>query len=682
MMIRFKRVFIFIVLWLFCSATFAQIQDPVKWTFSTEKTSDTTANLYLKAKIEKGWHLYSQNIKPGGPLPTEIKFEKSKQYQLIGKAGESKGVTEYDSAFEMKILQFSKSATFTQKIKVLSDKKFTIKGTVNYMCCSGVSCLPPKDVEFNFTLEGFTKSKAEVLPDSVSKKPEADSTEKVKKDTVASVPANADNDITGKGGSLWWIFLTGFLAGLAGVITPCVFPMIPMTVSFFLRGSEKRSKAKKQAIFYGISIIFIYTCIGLIISALLGPSFINWLSTHWLPNILFFLLFLIFALSFLGMFEIIMPSWLVNKSDKQVEKGGYIGTFFMALTLVLVSFSCTAPIVGALLVEAATGQVIEPAIGMFGFSLAFALPFTLLAFFPALLAKMPKSGGWMNSVKVVLGFFIMALGMKYLVVPDQVYHWNLLSRDIFLALWIVIFTLMGLYLLGKIKLKHDSDLPHVSILRLILSIFVFTFVIYLMTGLFGNPLKSISSLLPPQETSFFTANPGNTTTSENKFELCEKPKYSEFLHFPPDLKLQGYFDYAQGMACAKKLNKPVLLDFNGHACAKCKEMEAKVWSNEQVLKKLREDYLIISLFTDDRAALPESEWITSAFDGKIKKTIGDKNSDFQTTRFKVNAMPFYVLLDTAGEILVPPKGHDLNIENYVKFLDDGLKEFEKRNIKP
>jgi len=676
----YKKAFIALALLLFYSASFAQILDPVKWTFSSEKTSDSTADLKLTGKIGKGWHMYSQFIKPGGPLPTEFKFDKSKDFQLLGKVTEPKGNTEFDSAFMMKIQQFTKTATFIQKIKVLSDKKFSVKGTVNYMACSGVSCLPPKDVDIAFTLEGYKKAKAVVVLDTIPEKPKTDTTQKIKKDTTTKISATSgSNDITGKGGSLWWIFLTGFLAGLAGVITPCVFPMIPMTVSFFMRNSEKRSKARRQAIFYGISIIFIYTCIGLIISALLGPAFIAWLSTHWVPNILFFLLFLIFALSFLGMFEIVMPSWLVNKSDKQVEKGGFVGTFFMALTLVLVSFSCTAPIVGALLVQAATGQVIEPAIGMFGFSLAFALPFTLLAFFPALLAKMPKSGGWMNSVKVVLGFFILALGMKYLVVPDQVYHWNLLSRDIFLAIWIVIFSMMGFYLLGKLKLKHDSDLPHVSIFRLILSIVVFTFVIYLITGLFGSPLKSISSLLPPQETSFFMANNSNTTTGDNKSELCEKPKYSDILHFPADLKLQGYFDYAQGMACAKKMHKPVLLDFNGHACAKCKEMEAKVWSNDEVLKRLKENYLIISLFTDDRQSLPEAEWVTSTFDGKVKKTIGDKNADYQTTRYKVNANPFYVLLDNAGEILVPPRGYDLSIDNYIKFLDDGQKEFNKRN---
>jgi len=664
---------------LFCGITsFSQVLKPVKWTFSANKTTDSTANLYLKATIDKGWHVYSQYISGEGPVPTTFTFGKSKDYQLVGKVYEPKGVEEFDPNFDMKIIYHSGTVSFVQKIKLLSDKKITVKGSLNFMCCDDKRCLPPEDIEFSFNLQGYAKAKPDNKYDTVSENLNKDSIKETKKDTASVAPANSDNsDITGKGGSLWWIFIAGFLAGLAGVITPCVFPMIPMTVSFFIRNTEKRSKAKTQAIFYGLSIIIIYTGIGLIISAILGPSFINWLSTHWLPNVLFFLLFLVFALSFFGLFEIVLPSWLVNKSDKQVDKGGYVGTFFMALTLVLVSFSCTAPIVGALLVEAATGEVIEPAIGMFGFSLAFALPFTFLAFFPALLVKLPKSGGWLNSVKVVLGFFILALGMKFLVIPDQTYHWGLISREIFLSFWIVIFTFMGLYLLGKIKLPHDSELPHISIFRLILSVFIFAFVIYLMLGLFGSPLKTISGLLPPQTSSVFKNISETTPTSRNKFNLCEKPKYADFLNLPYDL--QGYYDYEQGLACAKKLNKPVFLDFNGHGCAKCKEMEAKVWSDAEVLKKLSENFVIISLYIDDKTTLPESEWVTSTFDGKVKKTIGTKNADLQTTRYKINAQPYYVLLDTKGKLLVLPEAYNLNVDAFVEFLERGLKEFKKRS---
>jgi len=675
-----EKHFIFIIFLLISTTLYSQILKPVKWTFSANKTTDSTANLYLKATIDKGWHLYSQTIPPDGPIPTSFTFVKDNNYQLVGKVYEPKGIEEYDPNFEMKVIYHSGTVTFIQKIKILSDKKITVKGSLTFMCCDNARCLPPEDIDFSFNLEGYAKTKPGNKCDTVSESPNKDSIKEAKKDTASVALVNSDNsDITGKGSSLWWIFIAGFLAGLAGVITPCVFPMIPMTVSFFIRNTEKRSKAKTQAIFYGLSIIIIYTGIGLIISAILGPSFINWLSTHWLPNVLFFLLFVVFALSFFGLFEIVLPSSLVNKSDKQADKGGYAGTFFMALTLVLVSFSCTAPIVGALLVEAATGEVIEPAVGMFGFSLAFALPFTFLAFFPALLAKLPKSGGWLNSVKVILGFFILALGMKFLVIPDQTYHWNLLSREIFLSFWIIIFTFMGLYLLGKIKLSHGSGLPHISIFRLILSIFVFVFVIYLILGLFGSPLKTISGLLPPQTSSVFKNISETAPTNRNKFNLCEKPKYADFLHLPYDL--QGYYDYEQGLACAKKLNKPVFLDFNGHGCAKCKEMEATVWSDAEVLKKLSENFVIISLYIDDKTTLPESEWVTSTFDGKVKKTIGTKNADLQTARYKINAQPYYVLLDTKGELLVLPKAYDLNVDSFVNFLEGGLKEFEKRSEK-
>ena len=484
--------------------------------------------------------------------------------------------------------------------------------------------------------------------------------------------------------SLWLFFFISILAGLAALLTPCVFPMIPMTVTFFMQSSDNRANAITKALIYGVSIIVIYTFIGLILSITLGPGFINWLSTHWLPNILFFILFTIFAASFFGMFEIVLPSWIVNRSDKQADKGGYAGAFFMALTLVLVSFSCTAPLVGGLLVEAATGEVIKPVVGMFGFSLAFAFPFTLLAFFPSWLSKLPKSGGWLNSVKVVLGFIILALGMKFLIIPDQTYHWGILDREIYLAIWIVIFTLMGFYLLGKIKLSHDSDLPHISVQRLALSIVTFAFVLYLIPGMFGAPLKAISGLLPPEASHDFDLkaiirdNAGNNTGISTKANLniCEEPKYADFLHLPHGL--QGYFDYEQGLACAKKLNKPIFLDFNGHGCANCKDMEANVWTDPKVLKYLREDFVIIALYVDDKKELPEEEWITSTFDGKVKKTIGKKNTDFQISRFKNNSQPYYVLLDNNEKMLTPKPIGRVGVKEFIEFLEKGKEEFKKR----
>ena len=420
-----------------------------------------------------------------------------------------------------------------------------------------------------------------------------------------------------------------------------------------------------------------------------GPDIANWLSTHWLPNVLFFLIFVIFAASFFGMFEMTLPSWMVNKSDQAADKGGFLGPIFMALTLVLVSFSCTGPIVGTILVESAGGQVIKPIVGMFGFSLAFALPFTLFAFFPSLLANMPKSGGWLNSVKVVLGFLELALGLKFLSIADQTYHWGILDREVYLAFWIVIFFLLGLYLLGKLKFAHDSDVPYLSVPRLTLAIITFTFVMYLIPGMFGAPLKALSGYLPPQQTHDFDFNTiirdnvklysGSGGSSGDVQEICETPKYHEFLHLPHGL--EGYFDYDQAVACAKEQNKPIFIDFTGHGCVNCREMEANVWSDPKVLKRLREDYIIVALYVDDKTKIPEEEWVTSSYDGKIKKTVGKKYADLQVTKFHVNAQPFYVLMGHNDDVLVQPRAYDLDVDAFVKFLDMGVKNFrEGKNV--
>ncbi|HEX7585203.1 MAG TPA: thioredoxin family protein, partial [Prolixibacteraceae bacterium] len=465
--------------------------------------------------------------------------------------------------------------------------------------------------------------------------------------------------------------------------------MIPMTVSFFMNSGGSKLKSRLYAAFYGLSIIAIYTVIGTLVSVIFGPGAANWLSTHWLPNLIFFAVFMLFAFSFFGMFEIVLPSWLVNKSDQQADRGGLMGSFFMALTLVLVSFSCTGPIVGAILVQSAGGQVLKPIVGMFGFSLAFALPFTLFALFPGWLNNLPKSGGWLNSVKVVLGFLELALGLKFLSIADQTYHWRILDREIYLAIWIVIFTLLGFYLLGKLKFSHDSDVKTVSVPRLMMAILSFTFVVYLVPGMFGAPLKGISGYLPPQTSLDFDihqiirdeiklATPHNAAgfTTSGSNEICDKPKFGEFLHLPHGL--EGYFDYEQGMACARKQNKPVFIDFTGHGCVNCREMEANVWSDPRVLDRLRNNFIVIALYVDDKSTLPESEWITSTYDGKVKKTLGKKYADFQITRYGVNAQPYYVLLDGKEQLLVQPKAYDLNADHFVEFLDAALAEFKKR----
>lgn len=670
-----KRSILSIFFLLFAFHSFAQILEPVKWSFDS-KQNGNEVKLIFKATIEDDWHLYDTSLPDGGPVPTSINFEDTSKFELVGELEKKPKPTEkFDQTFQMDLRYFDVQAELIQTIRLKTDEPLTIAGYVEFMCCNDETCLPPTEADFSFSLNGADDVKAEA---PAAEQAESDKTTKVLTDK-------------GKEGStetLWLFFFFSFLAGLAAILTPCVFPMIPMTVSFFMHSGESKIKARLHAAFYGFSIIAIYTIVGTLVAVLFGPDAANWLSTHWLPNTLFFIIFMVFAFSFFGMFEIVLPSWLVNKSDKQVDKGGFLGSFFMALTLVLVSFSCTGPIVGAILVESAGGEVLKPIIGMFGFALAFALPFTLFALFPGWLSNLPKSGGWLNSVKVVLGFLELALGLKFLSIADQTYHWGILDREVYLALWIVIFTLMGFYLLGKLKFSHDSETKFVSVPRLMMAIATFSFVIYLVPGMFGAPLKAISGYLPPQTTHDFdlhkiirdevklVSSTGGAINHFDDNELCEEPKFGEFLHLPHGL--EGYFDFEQGMACAKALNKPVFIDFTGHGCVNCREMEAAVWSDPRVLERLKNDFVIIALYVDDKSKLPEEEWVTSSYDGKVKKTLGKKYADFQITRFGVNAQPYYVLMDTNEDLLVDPKAYDLNPDNFVRFLDEALEEFKKR----
>jgi len=646
-----------------------QILEPVKWDIKTEKSGENI-DIYFTAHIDKGFHLYSLDVPEDGPLPTEFIFEDPKGFKPVGDAVEiSTPIEEFDDVFELDIKFFEEEATFRQTIKLTSkNEAVPVIGEIAYMVGKDVGCVALyEDIELTFngqTGELITGSDASLLPDEAS---------------IAS------SDIQGKKAGLWGFFIIAFISGLVAILTPCVFPMIPMTVSFFMKEGEDKAKGRGQAILYGISIIAIYTFIGSVLAVVAGPGIANWLSTHWLPNVLFFLIFVIFAASFFGMFEITLPHWMVNKSDQAADKGGFLGPIFMALTLVLVSFSCTGPIVGTILVESAGGQVIKPIVGMFGFSLAFALPFTLFAFFPSMLANLPKSGGWLNSVKVVLGFLELALGLKFLSIADQTYHWGILDREIYIAFWIVIFFLLGLYLLGKLRFAHDSEVPYLSVPRLTLSIITFTFVVYMIPGMFGAPLKFLSGYLPPQQTHDFDLNAivrdnvklysGSGGGSGDVIEICETPKYHEFLHLPHGL--EGYFDYDQAVKCAKEQNKPIFIDFTGHGCVNCREMEANVWSDPKVLKKLREDFIIVALYVDDKTKIPESEWITSAYDGKVKKTVGKKYADLQITKFGVNAQPFYVLMGHNDEVLVQPRAYDLDVNAFVDFLDAGVKNFKE-----
>ncbi len=651
---------LFILGILFSSNLFAQVYTPVLWQMSSKQINDTEVELIFKASIEEHWHLYSQDI-PMAPPATTFNFDVNADFERVGEVTETESISEYDPNFEMILKYFSNEATFTQKIKLLTSDRIEIKGFINFMSCDDTQCLPPDDKEFSFVFNEAENAISNLDPVDVDNS----TTENSEKKTLIG------------------FFFLAFLFGLAAILTPCVFPMIPMTVSFFMKDSENKTRGRVNATVYGLSIIAIYVFIGSVLAVVAGPGIANWLSTHWLPNLMFFFIFMIFAASFFGMFEIVMPHWLVNKSTANEDRGGIIGSVFMAFTLVLVSFSCTGPIVGTILVESAGGQILKPIIGMLGFSLAFALPFTLFAFFPQWLNKLPKSGGWLNSVKVVLGFLELALGLKFLSIADQTYHWGLLDREIYLALWIVIFALMGIYLLGKIKFAHDDDVPFVSVPRLMLSIATFAFVVYMIPGLWGAPLKALSGYIPPMHTQDFDINKSIrdniktasfSTTANNQEDLCESPKYHNFLHLPHGL--DGYFDYEQALACAKEQNKPLFIDFTGHGCVNCREMEANVWADPQVLSRLKNNYIVTALYVDDKTKLIESEWITSEYDGKIKKTVGKKFADFQISKFNTNAQPFYVLLNPDGEMLMQPKAYDLNIDNFVQFLDNGIENFK------
>ncbi|HOZ29876.1 MAG TPA: cytochrome c biogenesis protein CcdA [Bacteroidales bacterium] len=650
---------------------FAQVEEPVKWTFSTEKIDDTHVNLIFKAKIEDKWHLYSSYTPVGGPVAMFFSFEESENFALVDSVIESpEPHTEFDDVFGVDVKSFAGEVLFTQQVELLNKEGFVIKGFLDGQACVEGTCVPVT-ADFAFGLNG---AKVDANGEAI-----AEGTPETPMLVTENTFGNAEDKE-----SLFFFFIIAFLGGLLAILTPCVFPMIPMTISFFMKESNK-IKARLNAFAFGISIVLIYTFAGSILAIIFGPSIANWLSTHWIPNTIFFLIFMIFAASFFGAFEIVMPSKLVNKSDSKVDKGGVMGAFFMALTLVLVSFSCTGPIVGSILVESFGGSIIKPIIGMLGFALAFALPFTLLALFPGWLKNMPKSGGWLNTVKVVLGFIEVAFGFKFLSVVDQTYHLGWLDRQVYLAIWIVVFTMMGFYLLGKLKFKHDDEVKHIGIGRLGLSMVTFCFVLYMIPGMWGAPLKALSGYLPPITTHYFNIpqmiSDGNMQMLkkfgiEEENSACVEPKYKEVLHLP--FGLVGYFDYKQAFECAKAQNKPIFIDFTGHGCVNCREMETRVWSDPRVLEHLRNDFIVLAMYVDDKEIeLPEEEWFKSKNDGRMKKTLGQVNADIQIVNFNKNAQPYYVLISPDGKVLAQPRVYNLDADKFVEFLENGLKEFEK-----
>ena len=677
-------------LWLACLVCFvqAQILTPVTWKIHLDDTGASEKSIVFTATADKGWHLYDMNLPEGGPISTSFTFETLTGAELIGTPTASVApTTVYDEQFAMNLRWYPGTVSFTQKFKVTDAAKFKMEGQIEFMACNDETCLPPDQIDFSYTkrdirMDGAATGTTEetVEPEPSTEEPtEAPATSATDTPAVGDQPksqashapavltdapalwtpvidqlkAFGDATVAAADTSWLFIFFAGFLGGFIALLTPCVWPMIPMTVSFFLKRTKDRKKAIRDAVTYGLSIIVIYLVMGLLITGLFGASALNNLSTNAIFNIIFFLLLVVFAVSFFGAFELVLPASWTNKMDAKADSTtGFLSIFFMSFTLVLVSFSCTGPIIGTLLVQAASmGTAVGPAIGMFGFALALSIPFSLFAIFPNLLQNMPKSGGWLNSVKVVLGFLELALALKFLSVADLAYGWRLLDRETFIVLWIVIFCMLGAYLLGKIKFSHDSEVKYVSVPRLFMSIISFAFALYMVPGLWGAPLKAISAFAPPLYTQ--------------DFNLYESEVHAAF------------DDYEAGMAYAKKVGKPVMIDFSGYGCVNCRKMEASVWTDPKVKQLLEQDYVLITLIVDDKTNLPAPIEIQE--NGKVRKlkTVGDKWSYLQRSKFGANAQPFYILLDGEGMPLAPSYAFDEDVSKYIQFLQDGLKQFQQ-----
>lgn len=651
---------------LACLPMLAQIQDPVQFKTELKTLSDTELQIVFTGKIDAGWHVYSTDLPEGGPISATFNTDKMEGLELVGKLmPQGAEIENFDKVFEMKLRYFEKTATFVQKLKVTAPN-YQIEGYLEYGACNDENCLPPTEVSFKFSGKGASTAAtaaAQPAENVAETTPAATVTPASVTAPAGSTPAywtpvvqelNAFGETTSQQDRSWiYIFFAGFIGGLLALFTPCVWPIIPMTVSFFLKRSKNKKKGIRDAWTYGASIVVIYVTLGLAITLIFGASALNALSTNAIFNILFCLMLVVFAASFFGAFELTLPSKWSNAVDSKAEQtSGLLSIFLMAFTLSLVSFSCTGPIVGFLLVEVSTtGSVIAPTIGMLGFALALALPFTLFAMFPTWLKSMPKSGGWMNVIKVSLGFLELAFALKFLSVADLAYGWGILDRETFLALWIVIFGLLGFYLLGKIKFPHDDDEDHVSVPRFFLALFSLAFAVYMVPGLWGAPLKAVSAFAPPMNTQ--------------DFNLYKNEVHAQF------------DDYEAGMEYAKRNGKPVMLDFTGYGCVNCRKMEAAVWTDPKVNKLMTEDYVLITLYVDNKTPLPEHIQVMENGKERTLRTVGDKWSYLQRAKFGANAQPFYVLIDNEGKPLNKSYSYDEDIDKYVDFLQTGLQNYRK-----
>jgi len=658
----------------FATIANAQIHNPVKWKTAVEKINDNEYYLVATASIEAGWKLYGQNIPPNGPVPTSFKYTQTPTFELVGKTEESKPIVKHDKVFDMEIAYFYKQAVFKQRIKLLGELT-SIKAEVEFMSCDDSNCLPPDTVDLEFFLSGTATTNQGATPQfTFGNNTDANNTVPATTVSQTTPKAPATTPISRQG--LWTIFFISFLSGFAALLTPCVFPMIPMTVSYFTKQSKTKAKGIRNAISYGISIIVIYVLLGSVVTAIFGADVLNALASNSLFNLIFFLILVVFAISFLGAFEITLPSSWSTKIDAQADRSGFIGIFFMALALAIVSFSCTGPIVGSLLVQAASQGGIAPIMGMFGFSLAIALPFALFAAFPGWLHSLPKSGGWMNTVKVVLGFLELALAFKFLSIADLVWDLHWLEREVFIAIWIAIFGALSLYLFGKIRLPHDDATDRISVGRLLLGLVSLSFTVYLIPGLWGAPLSIISGFPPPQyysESPYGVGHKGNTATTVTSSE--ELPQGA---HLFQPYDIVTFNDYQQGLEYAKQVGKPVLLDFTGKSCVNCRKMEDNVWGKPEVLNILKNKVVLISLLVDDKNELPENEVKPSKIrEGKMIKTIGQKWSEFQALRYHSNSQPLYVLMGHDEQNLVPPVGYTPDVEKFSSWLHSGIRAFGK-----
>ncbi len=685
-----KKLFLLgliVLMGLMGSVAHGQMLDPAKRSYSVKEISATEAELIITVKLDQGWHMYSQYTSADGPLATVFDFAKSGDYQLVGKVVEPKPHEEMDPLFGCVVKSFSGTVVFRQKIKRLSQKDFTVTGTLSYQLCNDGSCIAPEDHDMSFKVKG---AKEEV--ESGKLKEESGETSEVSESSESSENSeyskNSENAESAteeeeESQSLLMIFLIALGGGILTMFTPCVFPMIPMTVNFFMRGADNKRKGRRQAWFFGFSIVFLFAVLGAILALILGPESLYVMGTHWIPNIIFFVIFFIFALSFFGLFEIKMPEKWINSSDEQADKGGLLAPFFIALTTVLVSFSCTGPILGAALVGLTTSSTDRwvSLVTMLGFGIGFAAPFTLLAMFPQFIQNM-KSGSWLNTVKVVFAFLELAFGLKFLQQADLYCNWGLLDREVYLALWIVIFGLLGFYLLGKLRFKGDDPVEHLGTGRLMLAIVALAFVVYMIPGLWGAPLKGISGFVPPMETQDFNiekivyehAGSGLATTQAGK--LPADRKYATELHMP--LGFEAFFDLDEAKAYAREQGKPVFIDFTGKTCANCREMEHYVWSDSEVKRILNEDYVMVSLYCDaNTISLPESEWVTTD-KGRTLKSLGQKNLNYQKTAFNMNAQPYYVVIDADGNVLTKENyKYNRDVQKFIDWLNEGKTNFKK-----